>query len=64
LSFCLRETWLAQAAVAFEVLAALAADWLRADGGKLIVSVRLIESSVGNPEPTQTVNTLEKLTFV
>ena len=63
LLFCLRETGLTQAAIAFEDLAALPADRLRADGGKLIAAVRLAESTVRNPAPPQSVHTLAKLAF-
>jgi hypothetical protein len=44
-------------------LAALPADWLRAESGKLIASVRLVESTVRDPEPPQSVHTLVKRTF-
>src|SRR5262245_49998655 len=58
---CLPETGLAQAAVAFEDLAALAADRLRAEGGEFMAPVRLVEGTVRNPEPAQPVHALEKL---
>src|SRR5262245_44827603 len=64
LVFCLRETGLAQAAIAFEDLAALAVDRLRTDGGEFVAPVRLVKGTAGNPEPVQSVKTLEKRTFV
>jgi hypothetical protein len=56
---CLREAGLAQAAIAFEDLASFAADWLGADGGKFVVPVRFVESSVRNPASAQVVEALE-----
>jgi hypothetical protein len=63
LILCLGETGLTQAAIAFEGLAALRADWLCADGCEFIAPVRLVDSTVGNPETAQAVKTLKKLTF-
>jgi hypothetical protein len=63
LIFGLCETGLTQAAIAFEDVAALFADWLGADGREFIAPVRLVESTVGNPELAQAVKTLKKLTF-
>jgi hypothetical protein len=60
---CLRETGLAQAVIAFEDSAALAADRLGAEGGEFAAPVRLVKGSVGNPAPAQSVNALEKLAF-
>ena len=56
---CLREAGLAQAAITFEDLSALATDRLRADGGKLIATVRFIEGTVRNSAPAQVVKALE-----
>jgi hypothetical protein len=42
------ETGLTQAAIAFEDLASLSADWLGADGREFVASIRLAESTVGN----------------
>jgi hypothetical protein len=63
LLFCLGETGLVQAVVAFEELTALAADRLRGDGGKFVAPVRLVESTVRNPQSDKAVHTPEKLTF-
>lgn len=63
LFFCLGETGLAQAAVAFEDLAVLTPNRLGADGGEFVISVRLVEGSVGNPAPAQSLGALEKLAF-
>lgn len=60
---CLRETGLAQAAIGFEDVAALAADRFRAEGGKLVASVWLIEGAEGDPETAQAVDDLKKMTF-
>ena len=61
--FCLPETRLAQAAIAFEDLAALPADWLRADGREFVAPVRLEESTGRNPESAQSVKAPKQLTF-
>ena len=61
--FCLRETGLAQAAIPFEDLAAVATDRLRSDGSEFVAPVRLVESMVRNSEPAQSVNALKKLAF-
>ncbi len=63
LIFGLCETGLTQAAIAFEDLAALPADWLGSDGREFIAPVRLVESTVGNPELAQAIKALKKLTF-
>lgn len=63
LIFGLCEAGMTQAAIAFEDLAALPTDWLGADGREFIAPVRLVESTVGNPELTQAIKTLKKLTF-
>jgi hypothetical protein len=61
--FCLRETGLAQAVIAFEDLAALAADRLRAKGGEFVAPVRLVEGTARNPASAQSVQAPEKLAF-
>jgi hypothetical protein len=42
---------LSQAAVAFEDLATLAADWLSPDGREFVNPVRLVKGTERNPEP-------------
>ena len=59
----LRESGSSQAAVAFEDLAALAPDWLRAEGGEFVIPVRLAKGVERNPEPAQPVHALDKLAF-
>jgi hypothetical protein len=54
---------LAQAAVAFEELAALAVDRLSADRSQLVGSVRLLEGSVCDPQAAQSVHTLTQLSL-
>jgi hypothetical protein len=60
---CLRETRLAQAAKAFEDLAALAADRLRADGCQLVAPVRFVKGPTGYAAAAQSVQALEQLAF-
>jgi hypothetical protein len=64
LLFCLPETRLAQAAIAFEDLAALPADRFCTEGGEFVGSVRFVEGSVRYPQAPQAVHTLKKLAFV
>jgi hypothetical protein len=59
----LRETGLTQAVIAFEDPAALTADGLGADGGEFVAPVGLMENTVRNPEPAQSVHALEELAF-
>ena len=61
--FCLPEAGLAQAAVAFEDLAALTADRLGAEGGEFAAPVRLVKGTECNLESAQSVPALEKLAF-
>src|SRR5262249_49241221 len=58
------EPGLAQAAIAFEDAAALAADRLRAESGEFVAAVGLAESAAGDPNPAQAVKTLEQTALV
>src|SRR5579884_871369 len=61
--FCLRETRLAQAAIALEDLPACGRDRLGTDRGEFVVAVKFVEGAIRNPEPAQAIHALEKLAF-
>lgn len=63
LIFGLGETRLAQATIVFEDVAALPANRLRADGREFVAPVRLVESTVCNPQSTQSIQAPKELTF-
>jgi hypothetical protein len=52
-----------QTAIAFENLAALAADWFRANSGEFVASVRLEKCPVRNTGSTQMVKAPEQAAF-